>query len=226
MSANVITKETSSLPISGQQTTMFTKLSELLPSMLFILGAVLLLASIVFPYWGMVLLAPQYPGGLEMRVYVNYMTGDEDPRLDEVREIDGLNHYIGMKSLYDAASFERSIALPSVILMAVLLVIAAIWRRRWTWLLTVPALLFPAIFLGDLAFWMTYYGQNLDPYAPLSSAIKPFTPPVLGEGVIGQFRTIANVDTGWFMAVGVVVLVLIGLLIRLRTTIVLRSQVG
>ncbi|MBP6298443.1 MAG: hypothetical protein KA401_03780, partial [Anaerolineae bacterium] len=75
------------------------RLRKLLPAGFFLVAAVLLVVSIGFPYWGLVLEAPQYPGGLEMRVFVNYMTGDEDPKLDEVREIDGLNHYIGMKSL-------------------------------------------------------------------------------------------------------------------------------
>jgi hypothetical protein len=163
----------------------------------------------------MVLEAPQYPGGLAMRVFVNYMTGDEDPRRDEVREIDGLNHYIGMKSLFEAATFERSIALPAVFVMAGLLVVAAVLRRKWVWLLTLPAALFPFAYLGDLALWLTYYGHNLDPYAPLSSAIEAFTPPILGEGVIGQFRTVASVHTGWFLAVSASICILVGIVFHL-----------
>lgn len=190
------------------------RLAAWLPPGLLLLAVILLLASIAFPYWGLVLEAPQYPGGLEMRVFVNYMTGDEDPQLDEVHEIDGLNHYIGMQSLYDAAAFERSVALPGVIAMAVFLVVVAFWRRRWVWILGIPVLAFPFIFLGDLAFWLNNYGQNLDPYAPLSSAIHPFTPPILGEGVIGQFKTIAYVNTGWYMALVAAGLVLVALLIR------------
>lgn len=186
-----------------------------LPSVFFVLAAVLLIISIGIPYWGLVLEAPQYPGGLRMRVFVNNMTGDEDPRLDEVHEIDELNHYIGMKSLYEAAKFERSIAMPAVIMMVVLLVVAAFWRWRWTWLLTIPALTFPLVFLADLAFWMNNYGQNLDPYAPLSSAIHPFTPPILGDGVIGQFKTIAYVDTGWYIILAGSILIVIALLIKL-----------
>jgi hypothetical protein len=186
-----------------------------LPSILWIAAAVLLLASISSPYWGMVLEAPQYPGGLEMRVFVNYMTGDEDPRRDEVREIDGLNHYIGMKSLFEAAKFERSIALPAVFVMAGLLVVAALWRRKWLWLLTLPAALFPFAYLGDLALWLTYYGHSLDPYAPLSSAVQPFTPPILGEGVIGQFRTVAGVGSGWLLAVGASICVVAAIIFRL-----------
>jgi hypothetical protein len=152
------------------------------------------------------------------------MTGDEDPQLDEVHEIDGLNHYIGMKSLYEAAKFERSIAIPAVIIMVVLLAIAALWKHRFAWLLTIPAIGFPFVFLGDLAFWMNHYGQNLDPYAPLSSAIAPFTPPVLGEGVIGQFVTVAYVDMGWYIVVFGVVLILVGLLLRLRSHLAQRSN--
>lgn len=186
-----------------------------LPSAFFLMAAVLLVVSIGLPYWGLVLEAPQYPGGLQMRVFVNDMTGDDDPRLDEVREIDGLNHYIGMQSLYDAAAFERSIAIPAVILMVILLVVAAFLRRRWTWLLAVPALTFPYVFLADLGLWMRYYGQNLDPYAPLSSSIKPFVPPVIGEGVIGQFKTVAYVDTGWYLIAVGSILIVVALLMKL-----------
>lgn len=185
-----------------------------LPSVFFLVAAVLLVISISLPYWGLVLQAPQYPGGLQLRVFVNNMTGDDDPKLDEVREIDGLNHYIGMKSLYEAAKFERSIAIPAVIIMVVLLVVASLWRRRLTWLLTIPALTFPFVFLADLAFWMTNYGQNLDPYAPLSSSIQPFVPPILGEGVIGQFKTVAYVDTGWYIILAGSILILVALLLK------------
>jgi hypothetical protein len=191
------------------------RLLKRLPAGLILVAIILLVASIALPYWGLVLEAPQYPGGLEMRVFVNYMTGDDDPRLDEVREIDGLNHYIGMKSLYEAAAFERSIAIPGIIVMLVLLGVVAFIRRRWIWVLALPAIAFPFIFLGDLAYWMNNYGQNLDPYAPLSSAIAPFTPPIIGEGVIGQFKTVAHVDTGWYLAVGAAALVATALLIRL-----------
>lgn len=225
MSANVTNQKILS-PTSEFQPLLLDKILGFIPALLFVAGAVLLIISMSYPYWGMVLLAPQYPGGLDMHVYVNYVTGDDDPQLDEVKEIDGLNHYIGMKSLNDAAQFERAIAVPSILLMAALLVIAAFWHKRWTWILTVPAMLFPAIFLADLAFWMAHFGQNLDPYAPLSSAIKPFTPPVLGEGVIGQFSSLAAVEIGWYMAVIAGTWVLVGLSIRFGAYIQQRSQAG
>ena len=72
------------------------------------------------------------------------------------------------------------------------------------------------MFLGDMAFWLRNFGQNLDPRAPLSKAIKPFVPPVLGEGFVGQFRTVAAVDSGFYLAVMASVLILIGLYFHRR----------
>jgi hypothetical protein len=60
--------------------------------------------------------------------------------------------------------------------------------------------LFPAGFLLDLHYWMSLFGQNLDPKAPLSSSVKPFTPPILGVGVIGQFKTVAWMGWGLWLA--------------------------
>jgi copper chaperone NosL len=191
------------------------RLLRWLPPLMMITASVLLVASIAFPYWGMTLEAPQYPGGLTMRLFVNRMAGDPDTRLDEVREIDNLNHYIGMRSMYDAAPIERAIAIPGIIGMVIALGVVAFIRRRWLWLLAIPVLHFPAIFLADLGLWLRYYGLNLDPTAPLSSSIRPFAPTVLGESVIGQFKTVAYVDTGWLMAAGAAVLVIIALLLRL-----------
>lgn len=196
-------------PRTTQEQIAQDRLRYLLPTLFLGLAAFCLLVSIFLPYWRMKLLAPQYPGGLEVQVYVNRLTGD-------VREIDGLNHYIGMRPLHEAAQLERSLSVIAIAVLS-LLVIAAIYiHNQWAALLSLPALLFPAIFLGDMAFWLYNFGQNLDPKAALSSAIKPFVPPVLGEGVVGQFRTVASVDRGFYLAVLASVLILIGLYFHRR----------
>ncbi len=176
----------------------------LLPSLLLAAAAVLLVISIFQPYWRMTLRAPQYPKGLHVQAYLNHLTGD-------VREIDGLNHYIGMRPLEQAAQLERSLSIMAVGALVALVLAAIFIHNRRAALLALPAVLFPAGFLGDLYFWLNHFGQNLDPHAPLSSAIKPFTPPVLGVGRIGQFRTIAHADTGLLLAAAAAVLVLAGL---------------
>ncbi|MBZ0172445.1 MAG: hypothetical protein K8E66_08705, partial [Phycisphaerales bacterium] len=76
--------------------------------------------------------------------------------------------------------------------------------------------LFPVVFLLDLHLWMRHFGLNLDPDAPLSNAIKPFVPTALGEGGIGQFRTVASVGVGLWFATAASVLIIIALFFHRR----------
>lgn len=184
-------------------------LDYLLPAVFLGLAAFCLLISIFQPYWKMTLLAPQYPGGLEVQAYVNRLEGD-------VAEIDGLNHYIGMRPLGEAAQLERSLSVIIISVTALLVVAAIFIHTKWAALLALPALLFPAIFLGDMYFWLRNFGMNLDPTAALSSAIEPFVPPVLGAGLVGQFETIAAADNGLYLAVFASFLILVGLFFHRR----------
>jgi len=170
-----------------------------MPSVLLSVARIMLLVSLFFPYWEMELVAPQYPDGLFLTAYVHHLEGD-------VREIDGLNHYIGMRPLNEAAQLERRMSIWAIVAMVLLVEGAAFVHSRWAVLLALPAILFPAAFLVDLHVWMRHFGQNLDPKAPLSSSVKPFTPTVLGEGGIGQFRTLAEIGPGLWLAIGCAVL--------------------
>lgn len=165
------------------------------PGALLSVARVLLLISVFLPWWHMELEAPQYPNGLFLTAYVNHLSGD-------VKEIDGLNHYIGMRPLHEAGSLEREMSVWAVIAMALLMEGAVLVHRRWAVLLALPAVLFPAGFLLDLQYWMQKFGQHLDPGAPLSASVKPFTPTILGEGGIGQFKTYAELGGGMYAAIG------------------------
>lgn len=175
----------------------------LTPTVVLMAARVLLLVSIFFPYWRMELEAPQYPNGLFLTAYVNHLTGD-------VREIDGLNHYIGMRPLGEAAAFERAASVWMIIAMFLLVEGAALVHTKWAVLLAIPAVSFPIGFLADLYFWMRSFGLNLNPEAPLSNAVKPFVPTVVGEGGIGQFKTYADLGTGYWLSCACAVLVIIG----------------
>lgn len=181
----------------------------LLPTALFLLAALLLLVSIFQPYWHMTLFAPQYPKGLTVHAYLNNLEGD-------VSELDGLNHYIGMRPLAEAASFEKSISVIGVVVLVLLVLAAVFVHNRWAALLALPALLFPVIFLLDLQFWLANFGTNLDPTAALSSSVKPFVPKVLGEGLIAQFKTVATPGVGLWLAMLASLLILIGLYFHRR----------
>jgi hypothetical protein len=176
----------------------------LLPSSLMMLAGLLLTISIFLPYWSMTLEAPQYPKGLRVDVHVNRLVGD-------VREIDALNHYLGMPSLNEGGVLERSISILAVVVLAALLVAGVFVHNRWAGILAIPALLFPLMFLADLAWILYRYGHAIDPNSPLGKAIDPFMPPLIGAGKVGQFSTVARLEIGWWVACVAVVVVLIGL---------------
>ncbi|KAA3663013.1 MAG: cytochrome C [Chloroflexi bacterium] len=176
----------------------------LLPTVLFGVSAVLLIISIFLPYWEMELLAPQYPKGLHITAYIDELTGD-------LFEINGLNHYIGMRPLEEAAQFEKSISTIGIISLSLLISAAIFVHTKWVVLLTLPAILMPVMFLADLQWWMRKFGTDLDPKAPLSSAIEPFVPTVLGRGMIAQFETVAMPGIGLYLAILASILIIVGL---------------
>lgn len=162
----------SSMPCAG----------EVYNKAMLLIASLLVAGSIFLPYWKIHIIAPQYPKGLNVYIHVVGARGD-------VREVDGLNHYIGMRPLGEAAPFERKIAVPGLSLVALTLVLAAFVRRpRWlSWLLIVPVIAVLFVFPADLYFWLREFGLNLDPKAPLSAMVKPFVPPIFGPGKIAQF---------------------------------------
>ena len=176
----------------------------LLPSALLMLAALLLVISVFLPYWRMTMYAPQYPKGLRVEVFVNNLQGDVD-------EVDALNHYLGMPPLDEGGRLERSVSALSLVVFGLLLVAAVFVHNQWAALLALPALAYPFIFLADLWFILYTYGHSIDPTSALGGAIKPFTPPLLGEGAIGQFRTMAELGPGFFLALAALLVVLVGL---------------
>jgi hypothetical protein len=164
-----------------------------MPSRLMIVSAILLLGSLLLPYWVLNLNAPQFPDGLTVTAYVNRLEGD-------VGELEGLNHYVGLGSFEDAAVLERSIAIYAIIGLVALLLAALVLHSRWVLLLTLPAILFPVVFLIDLQFWLYDFGHNLDQAAPLAAAVGEFTPPIFGPAEIAQFDTMALPGLGLILA--------------------------
>jgi len=68
------------------------KLSLGISIILFFCG-ILLIVVLFYPIWRIELSAPQYPEGLAISINANGLGGD-------VPIINGLNHYIGMKTLH------------------------------------------------------------------------------------------------------------------------------
>jgi len=164
------------------------------PKRLLILAAVLLLATFPFAAWSLLLKAPQYPGGLRFTIYPTYLAGD-------VAEIDELNHYIGMAKLGEVAQLERVLWPFALPIMALLALLPAFIHRRWIWLTALLPFGYPVVFAIDMYARLYQAGHTLDSHAALSSSVKPFTPPLFGDGAVGQFHTVASFGPGYYLAV-------------------------
>lgn len=174
-----------------------------------LLSTILFAISHIWKYWELRLNAPQYPGGLFVSVYTHDVRGD-------VSEVDGLNHYIGMAPLAQAAEFERTIAPYAIVVFIILGLVATFLPRKWAPLLTIPIILFPIVVFVDLFAWLYYFGHNLDPTAALSGAIDEFTPAILGRGVVGQFTTDAVMGLGWWIGAVAAVIALAAIIMNAR----------
>jgi hypothetical protein len=179
------------------------------PNAIFTIAALLLVASTFMPYWSMKMTAPQYPKGLFVNVYVNRLEGD-------MKEIDSLNHYLGMAPLDSGGQLERSISLVSILAIGLLLAASVFVHSKWAILFVLPVLLYPVIFIADLWYILYQFGHSIDPKSALGGAIQPFTPPIVGMGKVGQFGTHANFEIGFYLALLAVLVSLIGLYFHRR----------
>lgn len=181
---------------------------------LILVGTLLFAASHFFKWWELRLNAPQFPGGLFIDATSYAIKDSPKTTFNDIDQVDGLNHYIGMMSLGDAAQIEMKLAIPAAILFVVLGLIAVVLKKKWAPLLTIPIIIFPIVYGLDLFYWLWYAGNNLDEMAAIT--IPPFTPRILGTGVIAQFSTYAMFQIGWFMAAGASILCLIGIVMNAR----------
>ncbi len=144
------------------------------------------------PMWSFEFIAPQYPDGLGLQVYMTGAKGD-------VTEIDIINHYIGMQKLEDAAKNERALAPYVLILLSLLSAVVAFKpRHKLSKFMYLPLIGFPMAFVVIFYLWLYRFGHQLNPAAPVK--LTPFTPTILGTGIIGQFRTFALPGIGFYLA--------------------------
>lgn len=181
---------------------------------LLLIGTALFAISHFFLWWVLRLNAPQFPGGLFIQATSYEMQDSSKTPFDDIEQVDGLNHYIGMMSLGDAAKVEMSLAIPAIVVFIALGFLATFWTRKWAPLLAIPIVIFPFVYLADMFYWLRYAGQNLDETAAIT--IDPFTPVIWGTGNIAQFSTNAGFTTGWYIAVAASVVAVVGIVLAIR----------
>jgi len=167
--------------------TAFFDLPLTLKSRVLILVAVVaLLPSFFFPLWNMSFYSNQYPDGLVLNIYSYQLEGGKTPNRDDLREINSLNHYIGMRPLLES-DFSEFTWVPLVVGLLMILALRAMVLGKMSNLVDVFVLF---VYFGLFSMWSFYhrlymYGHNLDPTASIK--VEPFTPPLFGSKQIANF---------------------------------------
>lgn len=177
-------------------------------SALLLMTTILLGISIFIPIWRIDLDAPQYPEGLRLLIYANKLGGNVDI-------INGLNHYIGMKTLHTEDFFEFTI-LSYIIGAFALLSLLAVFIRRKSFLYALFAafVLFGIVAMVDFWKWEYNYGHNLDPNAAIIVPGMAYQPPLIGFKQLLNFGAYSIPALGGWLFVSSGVLMLIALLIE------------
>lgn len=194
----------------------FFDLQLSLKSRLLILIAVAaLLPAYFFPLWNMSFYSNQYTDGLVLHIYAYQLEGGKTPNRDDLREINSLNHYIGMRPLLES-DFSEFTWLPLVIGVLMILALRAMVIGKMSNLVDVLVVF---IYFGLFSMWSFYhrlymYGHNLDPTAAIK--VPPFTPPFFGTKQIANFTVNSFPDIGSFAMFAFPILLILAILLSAR----------
>ncbi|WP_243291379.1 hypothetical protein [Bacillus sp. FJAT-47783] len=179
---------------------MNTKRLSSISSILIITAAILIAASMFFPWWGMRFYAPQYPEGLNIIVYPNKLEG-------EIDIVNGLNHYIGMKN-FSEDNFPELNFLPYLIggLALFTLITGLLRSKKMLYILIGLFTVGGMLGVWDLYRWLKDFGTNLNETAPIT--IEPFIPPLIGENTLANFVTESYLGSGSFIVLAAFILLL------------------
>lgn len=164
------------------------------------LSAIALISAYFVPLWQIIMWAPQYPEGLEMKIWINTLSGD-------VRTISALNHYIGMKTIEVSMFPEFSYMIYLVGAIIGIGLLAAIINKRFMLLSYLATILLAGVgALIDFYLWGYDYGHNLNPEAPIKIEGMSYQPPLIGTKVLLNFTAFSGPDIGGWIFIGVGVL--------------------
>jgi len=189
-----------------------------------ILGPLFLLGLYFLPLWNIMLGAPQYPEPLGMNIHINGIRGASE---FDIQNIDGLNHYIGMRTLPKDEDMWEFSAFPIIVgVMIALGVLVGVmgyfnkvsfkWFFGWFLLMSVLGVLG----MYDFNNWMVDYGTNLDPNAIMKlenpdGTPMTYKPPLFGHVKMLNFDVTSLPAPGaWMMFTGMMLTLVAGYLGR------------
>jgi copper chaperone NosL len=166
-----------------------------LPSRIIIaIASLALIATYFLPVWFIFLIAPQYPEGLTMNIWLYQITGQVDI-------INGLNHYIGMKHI-KAEMFPEFSYLVYVMAFFILfgLTVSITGKRKLLFAYLILTVLGAIAAMVDFYKWGYDYGHHLDPKAAIQVPGLYYQPPLIGHKTLLNFDAYSYPDiAGWII---------------------------
>ncbi len=157
--------------------------------------SILMIGAFFLPFWKIILEAPQYPEGMQMKIWLYKITGDVD-------NINGLNHYIGMKMIQEDEFKEFKIMPWALGFLIAFGLLVAFMRKRsllWTWIGLL--LIAGGIAFYDFYQWLYDYGHNLDPHAAIKVPGMSYQPPLFGYKQLLNFLAGSFPDWGGYLVI-------------------------
>jgi copper chaperone NosL len=154
------------------------------PRGLLFVAALLLVPAYLAPLWKLTMFAPQYPDGLRLSIYSYRLEGGNGGQ--DVKEINVLNHYIGMRDLV-VADFTEFKWMPFVVgALALLFLRCAVLGNVSTVVdVFVMYVYFGLFSLWSFAYKLYNYGHSLAPTAAVK--VPAFMPPLFGHKKLANF---------------------------------------
>lgn len=157
---------------------------------LIIIASIALITAYFTPLWEITLDAPQYPEGLALYIWINKITGD-------LQTINGLNHYIGMKTIEPDSIKELSLMPYFLGFLIAFGIVTGVWGKKKILLAWTIIFVILGIAGGvDFYIWEYDYGHNLKEDAAIKVPGMSYQPPLIGSKELLNFTASSYPDTG------------------------------
>ncbi len=174
-------------------------------------SSVILILTYFFPIWRIDLQAPQYPEGLGLRIWLHEISGAKEY---DLQNINGLNHYIGMKTINPDEIPELKL-MPFIIgfMIAFGLFNALKGSRKTVTVWILIFILLGAIGIYDFYLWEYNYGHDLNPNAPIKVPGMTYQPPLIGSKQLLNINAVSLPDISTFVILVSIVIAAIAIFI-------------
>lgn len=185
--------------------------------LMLVAAALLLVGTFFVPLWRIQLHAPQYPEGLGMLIRLDTITGIKPADLDN---INGLNHYIGMKVIepeHIPVLQVMPLVVGGLIAIAALVAFTGLRLLLLGWLATFAIAGGAGMF--EFYRWSYDYGHNLAADAIIKVPGMSYQPPLIGSKTLLNFVAESWPASGSWLAAAAFILGVIAFWPRRRNAV-------